>query len=95
MEFMGKSHPIYRKCSACLATMAAGEFYSKGARLESICKSCSLKRKKAHYKKKRSKKANQIITKLNSGIQTTKLPVISFNNEPPDEFLSILKSFVI
>ena len=39
----------FKECTKCLTLLPAGEFYSKGTRLDSECKKCRRARRRATY----------------------------------------------
>lgn len=61
---------VLKTCVACVTPKALDEFYSKGSRTDSSCKSCVLKKKQKSYKKQKAKSKLLRSVRKNSKVLT-------------------------
>ena len=53
-----------KRCTSCVAEKSHDEFYSKGSRLDSICKECKKERSRADYRFKLSSRDRERLATL-------------------------------
>ena len=61
---MKKEMAATKTCTKCLQSKSTSDFYSKGDRLESICKECKKKKSRSRHSSKVDKEGVEVVNRL-------------------------------
>ncbi len=77
-----------RKCTKCLDQLDSFHFYSKGNRLDSICKSCKKEKRRSTYVSQHSEELFDRIIKVFETIYESERCFLELQKKKLDEILS-------